>query len=259
MKNNLRLVEKVAIITGSASGLGKTIALTFAREGAAIVIIDINQEEINRTVNEIKALGNKCIGFMCDISKQAQVEKAVKEIVEKWSSIDILVNNAGGALHTKAKFEEVTEKDWDIVMNVNLKGAFFCCRAVVPFMIKQGGGRIINISALAGRATASLAGIQYTSAKAGIGGLTRHLAKEMGKHNIYVNAVAPGITLSGARFEALWNEKSEEEKSKVLDSIPLGRLGKPEDVANVVLFLASDEASYITGATIDSNGGRWMF
>lgn len=259
MKNRLRLEEKVAVITGSAGGLGKTIALTLAGEGAAIVVIDINQEEIDRTVNEIKTLSNKCIGFMCDISKQDQVEKTMKDVVKKWSSIDILVNNAGGALHTKVKFEEVTEKDWDTVMNVNLKGAFFCCKTVVPYMIKQGGGRIINISALAGRATASLAGIQYTSAKAGIGGLTRHLAKEMGKHNIYVNAVAPGITLSGERVEALWNEKSEEEKNKVLDSIPLGRLGKPEDVANVVLFLASDEASYITGATIDSNGGRWMF
>ena len=258
MRNGLRLKEKVAIITGSAGGLGKTFALTFAREGALIVIIDINQEEINRTVNEIKALDNRCMGFVCDISKQTQVEETVKKIIKEWDRIDILVNNAGGALHTKAKFEEVTEKDWDIVMNVNLKGAFFCCKAVVPYMIKQGRGRIVNISALAGRATASLAGIQYTSAKAGIGGLTRHLAKEMGKFNIYVNAVAPGITTSGARVEALWNAKSEEEKKKVLDSIPLGRLGKPEDVANIVLFLASDKASYITGATIDSNGGRWM-
>jgi len=258
VENKSRLKEKVAIITGSAGGLGKTIALTFAREGAAIVIIDIKQEEINRTVNEIKALGNKCMGFVCDISKQTQVEETIKNIIEEWGRVDILVNNAGGALHTKEKFEEVTENDWDIVMNVNLKGAFFCCKAVVPYMKKQGRGRIVNISALAGRSTASLAGIQYTSAKAGIGGLTRHLAKEMGKFNIYVNAVAPGITMSGPRVEALWNEKSEEEKRKVLSSIPLGRLGKPEDVANVVLFLASDEASYITGATIDSNGGRWM-
>ena len=258
MENKSRLKEKVAIITGSAGGLGKTCAQRFAREEAAVVIIDINQEEINRTVNEIKALGNKCIGFMCDISTQTQVEETVKKVIEEWGRVDILVNNAGGALHTKAKFEEVTEKDWDIVMNVNLKGAFFCCKAVVPYMMKQGGGRIVNVSALAGRATASLAGIQYTSAKAGIGGLTRHLAKEMGKFNIYVNAVAPGITMSGPRVETLWNEKSEEEKKKVLDSIPLRRLGKPEDVANVILFLASDEASYITGATIDSNGGRWM-
>jgi len=258
MEKKLRLKEKVTIITGSAGGLGKTCAQRLSREGAAVVIIDINQEEIDRTVNEIKALGNKCIGFMCDISKKAQVEDTVKKVIEEWGKVDILVNNAGGALHTKAKFEEVTEKDWDIVMNVNLKGAFFCCKAVVPYMMKQGGGRIVNVSALAGRAAASLAGIQYTSAKAGIGGLTRHLAKEMGKYNIYANAVAPGITMSGPRVEALWNEKSEEEKRKVLSSIPLGRLGKPEDVANVILFLASEEASYITGVTIDSNGGRWM-
>ena len=255
----LKLQEKVAIITGSASGLGKTIAFTLASEGASIVIIDIEKEKIYKTIDEIMNQGSRCIGFTCDISDQSRVEEVVQKVIDQWGEINILVNNAGGALHTKVKFEEVTEKDWDIVMNVNLKGTFFCCQTVVPYMKKQGGGRIVNISALAGRATASLAGIQYTSAKAGIGGLTRHLAKEMGKHNIYVNAVAPGITLSGARVEALWNKKSEEEKSKVLDSIPLGRLGKPQDVANVVLFLASDEASYITGATIDSNGGRWMF
>ena len=258
MGNGLRLKNKVAIITGSAGGLGKTCALTFAREGAAVVIIDINQEEINRTVNEIKALENKCIGFVCDVSKQTQVEETIKKVIEEWGRVDILVNNAGGGLHTKEKFEEVTEKDWDIVINVNLKGAFFWCKAVIPHMIRQGGGRIVNMSALAGRWAASLAGVQYACAKAGIGGLTRQLAKIMGKHNIYVNAVAPGITISGARVEAQWNTKNEEEKKRILDSIPLGRLGKPEDIANAVLFLASDEAGYTTGATLDCNGGRWM-
>lgn len=258
MNHNLRLKEKVAIITGSAGGLGKTIALTFAREGAAIVIIDIKQEEINTTVNEIKGLNNKCIGFMCDISNQNQVEETVEKVINIWGKVNILVNNAGGDLYTKVKFEEVTERDWDIVMNVNLKGAFFCCKAVIPYMIEQGGGRIVNMSALAGRATASLAGIQYTAAKAGIGGLTRQLAADMGKYNIYVNAAAPTVTISGPRVEAQWNAKSEEEKKRILDSIPLRRLGKPEDIANVLLFLASDEASYITGATIDVNGGRWM-
>lgn len=258
MGNRQRLVKKIAIVTGSAGGLGKIIATTLAGEGAGIAVIDINQKAIDNTINEIEASGNRCIGYMCDITKQAQINGMVKDIINKWGRIDILVNNAGGALYTKSKFEEVTEQDWDMVMNVNLKGAFFCCKEVVPYMKKQNGGRIVNISALAGRATASLAGVQYTSAKAGIGGLTRHLAKELGKDNIYVNAVAPGITISGPRVESLWNTKSEEDKKRTLDSIPLERLGKPEDVANVVLFLASDEASYITGATIDSNGGRWM-
>lgn len=174
-----------------------------AKEGANVVINDVNQEGIDKTVEEIKALGRKCMGIVADISDKAQVDSLAKKVIKEWGRIDILVNNAGGALHTAARFEDVTEKDWDKAMNVNLKGAFFCCKAVVPHMIKQGGGRIINISALAGRTAASLAGIQYTSAKAGLGGLTRHLAKEIGKYGIYVNAVAPGITLSGPRVEGL--------------------------------------------------------
>lgn len=254
----MRLKDRVAIVTGSMGGLGRVYALALAKEGAKVVINDVNQKGIDETVEEIKVLGRKCMGIIADISDKAQVDSMVKKVVEKWGRIDILVNNAGGALHTPARFEDVTEKDWDKVMDVNLKGAFFCCKAVLPYMIRQGGGRIINISALAGRTAASLAGIQYTSAKAGLGGLTRHLAKEMGKYEIYVNAVAPGITLSGSRVEGLWNAKSEEEKRRVLASIPLGRLGKGEDIANVVVFLASDEASYITGTTIDVNGGRFM-
>jgi len=254
----MRLKGKTAIVTGSAGGVGKACAVALAKEGANVVINDVNQKGIDKTVEEIKALGRKCMGIIADISDRAQVDSMVKKVIAQWVRIDILVNNAGGALHTAACFGDVTEKDWDKVMDVNLKGAFFCCKAVVPYMIRQGGGRIINISALAGRTAASLAGIQYTSAKAGLGGLTRHLAKEMGKYGIYVNAVAPGITLSGPRVEGLWNAKSEEQKKRVLASIPLGRLGKSEDIANVVVFLASDEASYITGTTIDVNGGRFM-
>lgn len=254
----MRLKDRAAIITGSMGGLGRVYALALAKEGAKVVINDVNQKGIDETVEEIKALGRKCMGIIADISDKVQVDSMVKKVVEKWGRIDILVNNAGGALRTPARFEDVTEKDWDKVMDVNLKGAFFCCKAVLPYMIRQGGGRIINISALAGRTTASLAGIQYTSAKAGLGGLTRHLAKEMGKYGIHVNAVAPGITLSGSRVEGLWKAKSEEEKRRVLASIPLGRLGKGEDIASVVVFLASDEASYITGTTIDVNGGRFM-
>lgn len=255
----MRLKGKVAIVTGSAGGVGKACAMALAKEGVDVVINDVNQDAINKTVEEVKTLERRCTGIAADVSNKIQVESMIKKVIEEWVRIDILVNNAGGALHTPARFEDVTEKDWDKVMDVNLKGAFFCCKAVVPYMIRQGEGRIINISALAGRTAASLAGIQYTSAKAGLGGLTRHLAKEMGKYGIYVNAIAPGITLSGPRVEGLWNAKSEEEKKRVLVSIPLGRLGKPEDIANVVVFLASDEASYITGATIDVNGGRFMF
>lgn len=255
----MRLKGRIAIVTGSARGVGKACAIALAKEGAKVAINDIDQEAIDKAVEEIKTLGRECIGIVADVSNEEQVKDMVEKVIDEWGRIDILVNNAGGALHTPARLEDVTEKDWDRVINVNLKGTFFCCKAVIPHMIKQDGGRIINMSALAGRWRASLAGVQYTSAKAGVGGLTRHLANEFGPYGIYVNAVAPTITLSGPRVEALWNTKSEEEKKKILSSIPLRRLGRPEDIANVVVFLASDEASFITGATIDVNGGRFMF
>ena len=143
-------------------------------------------------------------------------------------------------------------------MDVNLKGAFLCCQAVIPEMVKQRGGVIVNISALAGHWRASLAGVQYTAAKAGVEGLTRQLAYDWGKAGIRVNAVAPTVTMTGDRIQSLWDNKSEEEKKKVLSNIPLGRLGTPEEVASVVVFLASDESSYITGITIDVSGGRYL-
>jgi NAD(P)-dependent dehydrogenase (short-subunit alcohol dehydrogenase family) len=144
------------------------------------------------------------------------------------------------------------------VVDVNLKGAFFCCQSVIPLMEKQRSGVIVNISALAGHWRASLAGVQYTAAKAGIEGLTRQLAYDWGKAGIRVNAVAPTVTMTGDRIQGLWDAKSEEEKRKTLSAIPLGRLGTPEEVASVVVFLASDESSYITGITIDVSGGRYL-
>jgi NAD(P)-dependent dehydrogenase (short-subunit alcohol dehydrogenase family) len=172
--------------------------------------------------------------------------------------VDILINNAGGALNTPYILQEIEEEDWNLVVDVNLKGAFLCCQAVIPEMVKQGGGAIVNISALAGHWRASLAGVQYVAAKAGVEGLTRQLAYDWGRFGIRVNAVAPTVTLTGDRVKSLWEAKSEGEKQKVLSNIPLGRLGTPEEVASVVVFLASHESSYITGITIDVNGGRYL-
>ena len=183
----------------------------------------------------------------------------VQKAIDTFGRIDILVNNAGGALHTPHKLEEVDEKDWDKVVNINLKGAFLCSQAVIAQMRKQGtGGKIVNISALAGRSYATLAGVQYTSAKAGIGGLTRHLAREVGPFGINVNAVAPSVMLTGERVRGLWEAKTEEERKKVIEEIPLRRLAEPREIARVVVFLASDDASYVTGVTLDVNGGRFM-
>jgi 3-oxoacyl-[acyl-carrier protein] reductase len=168
------------------------------------------------------------------------------------------VNNAGGALNTPYLLGEIEDKHWDLVVDVNLKGTFLCCQATIPEMEKQGGGVIVNISALAAHWRASLAGVQYSAAKAGVEGLTRQLAYDWGKAGIRVNAVAPTVTLTGERVQALWDAKSPEEKKKAVASIPLGRLGTPEEVASVVVFLASKESSYITGITIDVSGGRYL-
>jgi NAD(P)-dependent dehydrogenase (short-subunit alcohol dehydrogenase family) len=198
------------------------------------------------------------IGRKIDVTKRSEVQSFVQEMKRRWGRVDILVNNAGGALNTPYVLDEIDEKDWNLVLDVNLKGAFLCCQAVIPEMVRQRGGVIVNISALAGHWRASLAGVQYTAAKAGVEGLTRQLAYDWGKAGIRVNAVAPTVTMTGDRIQSLWDNKSEEEKKKVLSNIPLGRLGTPEEVASVVVFLASDESSYITGITIDVSGGRYL-
>jgi NAD(P)-dependent dehydrogenase (short-subunit alcohol dehydrogenase family) len=198
------------------------------------------------------------IGKKVDVTNKADVRALVEEVKERWAGIDLLVNNAGGALNTPHRLEEIEDEDWDLVIDVNLKGAFLCSQAVIPEMAKQGRGVIVNMSALAGHWRASLAGVQYTAAKAGIEGLTRQLAYDWGKSGVRVNAVAPTVTLTGDRIQALWDAKSEAEKKKVLSEIPLGRLCTMRDVASTVIFLASDESSYITGITIDVSGGRYL-
>ncbi len=252
-----RLLDRNAIVTGGARGMGYAISHALFKEGARVAILDIDEEGVNAAPKQLDTYG-RVLGRRVDVTKKSQVQEFVKEIKSLWDSIDILINNAGGALNTPYLLEEIEEKDWNLVLDVNLKGAFFCCQSVIPEMVKQKKGAIVNISALAGHWRASLAGIQYTSAKAGVEGLTRQLAYDYGKSGIRVNAVAPTVTLTGERIQGLWEAKSEEEKKKVLSAIPLGRLGTPEEVASVVVFLASDESSYITGITVDVNGGRYL-
>ena len=255
----MRLKDKISIVTGSAAGLGKVIALAMAEEGARVVVCDVNEQALQTTAKEIEQISKPALPVLADVSDKKQVARMVQKAIDTFGRIDILVNNAGGALHTPHKLEEVDEKDWDKVVNINLKGAFLCSQAVIAQMRKQGtGGKIVNISALAGRSYATLAGVQYTSAKAGIGGLTRHLAREVGPFGINVNAVAPSVMLTGERVRGLWEAKTEEERKKVIEEIPLRRLAEPREIARVVVFLASDDASYVTGVTLDVNGGRFM-
>ena len=253
-----RLENRVAIVTGAARGMGFAIAKALYHEGARVVIVDIDGNTVAEAARSLDPDNNRVLGHRVDVTDRSQVRALAAEVISAWGRIDILVNNAGGALFTPHILEEIEEKDWNLVVDVNLKGAFLFCQAVIPAMQKQGRGAIVNISALAAHWRASLAGVQYTAAKAGIEGLTRQLAYDWGKFGIRVNAVAPTVTLTGDRVKSLWESKSEAEKKKVLSAIPLGRLSTPEEVAAVVVFLACDESSYVTGITIDVSGGRYL-
>jgi 3-oxoacyl-[acyl-carrier protein] reductase len=254
----MRLKDKVVIVTGASGGMGINFCKAFLKEGARVGVNDIAKELVDRAVHELAPLG-PVAGVVADICQYPAIERMVSAVVEKFGHLDILVNNAGGSLHTPSKFEAIDESSWDKVVDVNLKGTFLCCQAAVKQFRKQGGGgKIINISALAGRWLGSLAGCHYTSAKAGVIGLTRHLAYELGPEGIYVNAVAPTITMASQRTVDLWDARPEEYRKKILSEIPLRRLSRPEEVAAAVIFLSSDEASYLTGVTLDVNGGRFF-
>ncbi len=254
-----RLKDRVAIVTGSGQGMGLAIARACAREGAKIVITDINEETIGAAVADLKRKeGVDAIGIRMDVTRKSEVEGGVKQILDLWGHVDLLVNNAGGALNTPHRLAEIEERHWDLVVNVNLKGAFLCCQQVIPAMVKQGKGAVVNMSALAGHWRASLAGVQYTAAKAGIEGLTRQLAYDFGPSGIRVNAIAPTVTMTGERIKGLWDDKGQEEKERILNQIPLRRLSTMEEIGAGVVFLASDESSYITGITLDICGGRYL-
>lgn len=252
----MRLQGKTAIVTGSSRGIGRTIAMRMAREGAQVTVNGRNQD-VEAVAETIRATGGRALPVLGDVTEERAVQRMVEETLRAFGSIDILVNTAGGG-GPPTPLEKIEPRDWEKEIRVNLTGAFLCSRAVIGKMKEQRYGRIINISSQAGRSGSELAGITYASAKAGLLGFTRQLARQVGPYGILVNAVAPGVILSGERIEKKWRERSEEERQEMLQAIPLGRLGGPEEVAAVVVFLASDEASYITGAVVDVNGGRFM-
>jgi NAD(P)-dependent dehydrogenase (short-subunit alcohol dehydrogenase family) len=254
----MRLKNKVTFITGAAGGMGMQFGRAFLKEGARVLVTDITAEMVDAAVAELNS-PDSVIGAVVDVCRRSSIEAAVAKAADTFGRLDILVNVAGGALHTPHKFNEIDEAAWDKVLDVNLKGTYLCCQVVVEQFRKQGdGGKIVNISALAGRWLGSLAGCHYTAAKAGVIGLTRHLAYELGPEGIHVNAVAPTITLASQRITDLWNSRPEEYREKVVSQIPLRRLCTPQEVAAGVIFLCTDEASYLTGVTLDINGGRFF-
>jgi 3-oxoacyl-[acyl-carrier protein] reductase len=246
----MRLKDKVALITGGARGIGQAIAMTFAREGADIVVADVNLQIAQKTASEIEGLGRKALALEMDVTNYDLVEAGINKILDKMGKVDILVNNAG---ITKDNLVlRMSQADWDAVINVNLKGTFNCIKAVSRPMVKQRSGRIISIASIIGL-MGNPGQANYAASKAGIIALTKTIAKELASRNINANAVAPGFIQT-----EMTAKLPEDIKKKMLEAIPLAKLGTPQDVANVCLFLASDESSYITGQTITIDGGMVM-
>ncbi|RAL26147.1 3-oxoacyl-[acyl-carrier-protein] reductase [Thermoflavimicrobium daqui] len=242
------LKEKVAVVTGGSRGIGRSIAINLAHAGADVVIFYAgNQQAAEETLQQIQETGQKGLALKVDVSDSEQVNAAFKEVVSTFGRIDILVNNAG--ITRDNLLIRIKEDDWDQVIDTNLKGVFLCTKAVSRPMMKQRSGRIINISSVVGL-TGGVGQANYSAAKAGILGLTKSTAKELASRGITVNAVAPGFIVTD-----MTDVLPEEVKKEALDRIPLNRFGSAEDVAELVKFLASDAASYITGQTIQVDGG----
>ncbi len=247
----MKLKDRVVIVTGGARGIGRAIATSFLNEGAKVAVIDSDKERLEKLREETEKKKKEVMVIPCDITKSSEVNGMVNQVHKQFGRIDILVNNAG--IIRRGTIETVTEEDWDRVIEVNLKGTFNCCKAVVETMKKQGYGKIVNVSSIAGKLGDITSAPGYGPSKAGVDALTKTLARQLAPYGINVNGVAPHAIET--EMSAQW---SEERRKEIIASIPLCRLGKPEDVANAVLFLASDEASFITGEILDVNGGALM-
>ena len=245
------LKNKVAIITGSRRGIGKAIALALAKAGANVVVSDINLDDCNKVVEEIKAINGNALAVKADVSNPEDVSQMINLTTEKFGKVNILINNAG--IYMQKSFTDVTEQDFDRILNINLKGVFLCSKAAVPEMIKQGKGKIINIASIAGQVGFANSSA-YCASKGAIINITRELALELAQYKINVNAIGPGVIETDMTKNLLKNKAT---KEALLANIPLNRIGKPEDIANAALFLASDNSDYITGITLFVDGG-WL-
>jgi len=247
----MKLQGKTALVTGASRGIGREIALELARQGANVAVNYAGSEaSANEVVDQIKALGQDAFAIQCNVSDSESVGEMVKQTIEKFGSLDILVNNAG--ITRDNLLMRMKEDEWDDVINTNLKGVFLCTKAVTRQMMKQRSGRIINISSIVG-VSGNPGQANYVAAKSGVIGLTKTTAKELSSRGITANAIAPGFITTD-----MTDKLSEEVKSEMLKQIPLARFGEPSDIANVVVFLASDDSKYMTGQTLHVDGGMVM-
>ena len=248
----MNLSNKVALVTGGSRGIGKAISLVFARANVQVALTyKINKDLAEEVVDAIVADGGKAIAIQMSVEDRTSIKKAIIEVKNRMGSVDVLINNA--AIAQEKPFDTITDADWDHMMTVNLRGSFVCCQEVLPEMIKKGWGRIINIASIGGQ-WGGFNQIHYAAAKAGLISLTRSLAKIYSSQGITTNAVAPGLVQTDMSARELDSEAGREK----VHNIPIGRLAMAEEVAQAVVFLASDAASYITGQTINVNGGMYF-
>ena len=250
----INVKNKVAIVTGSAQGIGKATSVKLIRHGAFVNMIDINSDRLNRVFQDIiEEFPNRANAVCLDVKDFVQVKTFVDKVIADHSKIDILVNNAG-ILRRRSLLEEIPDEEWDLVMEVNVKGVFNCTKAVLPIMKKQRYGKIVNLSSTAGRSTSELGGAHYTTSKAAVLGLTRHTAREAAPYNINVNSICPSLIDT-----PMVKETTEpEELERFIREIPMGRMGTVEEAANLILFLVSDASSFVNGATIDFTGASLL-
>jgi NAD(P)-dependent dehydrogenase (short-subunit alcohol dehydrogenase family) len=265
----VRLTDKVAVVTGGGEGIGREIALVFNEEGAKVVVVDVIQESMEKTVGEIRARGGKTKGVRADVSSSTEVQRAVDDTLKDFETVDILVNNAG--IWPVAPLAELREEQWDKVLDTNLKGAFNCMKAVLPTMLAQSSGNIINIASVAGTVMGCPPlgpHVDYAASKAGILGLTRAAALEVAPMGIRVNAIAPGAIMTPgsiggtipAQKKVTGPTAEDVARARTLiegfgQTVPIGRIGEPRDIAKIALFLASDDSAYVTGQMIVADGG----
>ncbi len=247
----MELTGKTSIVTGAGRGIGEGIALAIGRAGANVVVNDMNLDNAKGVLKAIEANGGKALAFKADVTKKAEIDAMVAAAIAKFGTVDILVNNAG-IESTPMLLKDIPEAQWDRVLGVNLKGVFLCCQAVIPVMMKQNKGRIININSLAGRRMTFFGSADYTASKHGGVGLTQHLAWELADSHITVNAICPGATLTPLAEHGTSPEYRQMTTKRL---IPLGRWCTPEDIAGAVIYFASDRADMVTGQLLDVDGG----
>lgn len=249
----MRLEKKVVIVTGAAKGIGAAIAEACAREGARVAALDLDGTGAEAVAKALRDREADALARRCDVTRTPDIAAALEAVLARWGRVDALINNAGGFAVIRAT-EDIDEAEWEAIMASNLTSVFLFSKAVLPIMKRQRYGRIVNLASVVGRAGAVRVTSHYAAAKAGVIGFTRHLALEVGGDGITVNAVAPGTTAT----ERVLNARTAEETARVAAAIPVRRLGEPREIADAVVFLASDAAAFINGATLDVNGGQVM-